>query len=50
MLMSIGGTEMRGGPGEYALVGPLAADDDHYVYVADMFFRKIEVYQRLTPK
>ncbi len=50
MLMSIGGSEMRGGPGEYALVGPLAADDDHYVYVADMFFRKIEVYQRLTPK
>ena len=47
LLMAIGGTDMRGAAGEYALVGPLAVDERGFLYVGDLFFRKVEVYQRM---
>ena len=47
LLMAIGATDMRGAAGEYALVGPLAVDERGFLYVGDLFFRKVEVYQRM---
>ena len=40
--------DLEGRPGGYALVGALAADEKGHLYVADSFFRKIEVFRRLS--
>ncbi|MCB1890233.1 MAG: hypothetical protein KDH20_21695 [Rhodocyclaceae bacterium] len=48
LLMAIGGMKLRGGPGEYALLGRMGADELGHVFVTDLFFRKVEVYRRLS--
>ena len=48
LLMSIGAPDLRGAPGEFALIGQMSADSSGYLYVADLYFRKIEVYQHLA--
>lgn len=48
LLLAIGGLDLEPGPGRFALIGALAADEAGYVYVADSFHKKIEVYRRLS--
>lgn len=48
LLLTLGRLDLRGGPGAFALIGALAADEKDFFYVTDNFYKKIEVYRRLS--
>lgn len=48
LLMPLGGLSNEPGPGNYSLIGPVAVDETKWLYVVDHYFRKIEVFRRLT--
>jgi len=45
LLTFVGNKGNRGVPGEFLLPAGIAVDDDGRIYVADQFFRKVEVYR-----
>jgi len=45
LLLSVGGRAERDGPAKYMLPSGIALDGDGRVYVADQYFRKIDVYR-----
>jgi hypothetical protein len=45
LLTFVGKKGNRGVPGEFLLPAGIAVDEDGRVYLADQFFRKVEVYR-----
>jgi sugar lactone lactonase YvrE len=48
LLMPLGRLEHKPGPGHYSLIAGIAVDDTNRLYVIDHYFKKIDVFRRLT--
>lgn len=48
LLMPLGRLDRKPGPGHYALIAGIAVDETNRLYVIDHYFKKIEVFRRLT--
>jgi DNA-binding beta-propeller fold protein YncE len=48
LLMPLGRLERKPGPGHYALIAGIAVDETNRLYVIDHYFKKIDVFRRLT--
>lgn len=46
LLMWIGKSDLRSGPGLFGLIGAIATDETGRIYVADHFHNKLEIYRR----
>lgn len=48
LLMPLGRLSRDDGPGNYALLASIAVDEANHLYVVDHFFKKIDVFRRLS--
>ena len=48
LLMPLGNLSHEAGPGNYALIAGIAVDEANRLYVLDNYFKKIEIYSRLS--
>jgi hypothetical protein len=48
LLMPLGRTKREPGPGHYTLIAGIAVDETNRLYVTDHYFKKIDVFRRLS--
>lgn len=48
LLMPLGKLSPKPGPGNYSLIGSIAIDEANRLFVTDNFFKKIDVFRRLS--